>query len=93
MRQNIFLLLITIPVFCHSQEINTEIDLFMNSQMQESGIPGIAYSVIRNNQIDHIAAIGKANIEFDEIDIKGLSRCDGELFQEIVFLFGRAAFN
>jgi len=65
MRQIILLLLLTIPVFCHSQEINTEIDLFMNSQMQEMGIPGIAYSVVRNNQIDHIAAIGKANIEFD----------------------------
>lgn len=65
MRQIIFLLLLTISAFSHSQEINSQIDSFMDTQMREMNIPGVAYSVIRNNQIDHIAAIGKANIEFD----------------------------
>lgn len=65
MRQVILLLLLTIPTFSHSQEISAEIDSFMNAQMQEMNIPGVAYSVIRNNKIEHIAAIGKANIEFD----------------------------
>lgn len=65
MKRKLLALALVSPFFCLSQKTNPEIDRYVNKEMQELGIPGMAVAVVKDGKVLHNKAYGIANIEYN----------------------------
>lgn len=65
MKRTLLALALVLPFFCFAQKTNPEIDRYINKEMQELGIPGMAVAVVKDGKVLHNKAYGISNIEYN----------------------------